>query len=516
MPVTWMEPSLDKPGRHPWPERPPGSKGTPQAGGSPWALSRPASSGSRPPASSQIPPGPTPPAAAREDPPPGPGHRPPAEPSEGARARALAARAIQAVLGRGRSLTEALEPGQAPHQERDRPLVQELSYGVLRQLPRLRAIAAQLLHKPLKPEDGDLEALIHIGLYQLLMTRIPPHAAVASTVAAARVLGKDWAASLVNALLRRFQRERETLLNRIGRDEEVRWLFPPWLRDWLQGDWPDHWRDIIEASNAHPPLWLRVNGLVSSRDAYRDRLAAAGLASHPVPHAPAALRLDTPLPMSRLPGYAEGMVSVQDVNAQLAAPLLEARPGDRVLDACAAPGGKTAHLQELAGGRLDLTALDLDPQRLASLSANLQRLSLKARVQVGDASQAQGDWAQEPYDRILLDAPCSATGVIRRHPDIKWLRRPEDIPALCARQSRMLDALWPLLAPGGTLVYVTCSLLPDENEHQIRAFLSRHRDAVEVPILADWGLARLSGRQLLPRMDGGDGFYFARLRKATH
>jgi len=400
-------------------------------------------------------------------------------------------------------------------QDRDRPLVQELSYGTLRLLPRLRAIATQLLHKPLKPEDGDLEALIHIGLYQLLMTRIPPHAAVASTVAATRVLGKDWGASLVNALLRRFQREREGLLARIGRDEAARWLFPSWLLDWLRSDWPDQWRDIIEASNAPPPLWLRVNGLVISRDAYRDRLAAAGLSSHSAPHAPAALRLEQPVPMARLPGFAEGQVSIQDANAQLAAPLVEAQPGERVLDACAAPGGKTAHLQELTGARLDLTALDLDPQRLASVNANLQRLSLPARLVVGDATQAAGDWAQGPYDRILLDAPCSATGVIRRHPDIKWLRRPEDIPALRARQARMLDALWPLLAPGGTLVYVTCSLIPDENEQQIRAFLSRHADASDLPIVADWGLPRLSGRQILPQPDGGDGFYFARLRKTA-
>jgi 16S rRNA (cytosine967-C5)-methyltransferase len=457
----------------------------------------------------------------KRQPQPWPGRMTPQEPkdkvppSAGARARAAAARAVQAVIGRGRSLTEVLEQMDGLDQDRDRPLVQELSYGTLRLLPRLRAIASQLLNKPLKPEEGDLEALIFIGLYQLLATRIPPHAAVASSVAATRVLEKGWAAKLVNALLRRFQREREALLAEADKNEEARWLFPLWLLDRLKTAWPADWPEIIEASNTQAPLCLRVNRLVSDRDAYLQRLAAAGIAAQPAPQTPMGLVPDLPLPMARLPGFADGQVSVQDANAQLAAPLLAALPGERVLDACAAPGGKTAHLLELADGRLDLTALDIDPHRLDRVRDNLQRLSLTARLVPGDAAEPCGDWAQVSYDRILLDVPCSATGVIRRHPDIKWLRRPGDIEALCARQARMLDALWPLLAPGGTLVYVTCSLLPDENERQIRAFLSRHGDAAEIPIAADWGLERTSGRQTLPAAGGGDGFYFARLVKAT-
>lgn len=452
---------------------------------------------------------------------PWPGRQSPQEPktnvapSEGARARAAAARVVQAVLGPGRSLTEALEQLDPLDQERDRPLVQELSYGALRLLPRLRAIVAQLLSKPLKPEDGDLEALILIGIYQLLATRIPPHAAVASSVAATRVLGKGWAAKLVNALLRRFQRERETLLAHADKRDESRWLFPTWLLERLQTEWPQDWQEIVAASNTQAPLWLRVNPLAGDRDAYLRQLAAAGIAAQPAPQAPQGLVLDQPLPMARLPGFAVGRVSIQDANAQLAAPLLGVLPGERVLDVCAAPGGKTAHLLELAEGQLDLIALDIDPQRLDRVRDNLRRLSLEAAFRVGDATEPGGDWAQGTYDRILLDVPCSATGVIRRHPDIKWLRRPGDIEALCARQARMLDAIWPLLAPGGTLVYVTCSLLPDENERQIRAFLSRHDDASEVPILEDWGLARTSGRQTLPMVGGGDGFYFARLCKAT-
>ncbi len=462
-------------------------------------------------------------------------------PAAGAQARAAAARLVGAVLREGRSLTEALEQVAGLDQERDRPLVQELSYGTLRLLPRLRALARQLLNKPLRPEEAALEALILIGLYQLLATRIPPHAAVASTVAATRVLGKDWAAGLVNALLRRFQRERAALLAVAERDEEARWLFPHWLLEGLRQDWPDEWEAIVAASNAQPPQWLRVNRLALERDAYRARLIAAGVLPAPAlvaepadlpdapAHAPAALRLDPSLPMARLPGYAEGLVSIQDLHAQLAAPLLEVQPGERVLDACAAPGGKTAHLLELADGRLDLTALDLDPGRLQQVTANLRRLGLQARVVAGDAAAPPDDWVaagdvagppedwlvgiKTPFDRILLDAPCSATGVIRRHPDIKWLRRPTDIEALAARQERLLEALWPLLAPGGTLLYVTCSLLAAENEEQVRAFLSRHRDAVEDPIQADWGQPRNRGRQVLPSLAGGDGFYYARLRK---
>ncbi len=457
----------------------------------------------------------------KQQPRPWPGRQSPQEPkasvapSDGARARAAAASAVEAVLGSGRSLTEALDQLEALDQERDRPLVLELSYGTLRLLPRLRAIAAQLLSKPLKPEDGDLEALILIGFYQLLATRIPPHAAVASSVAATRVLGKGWAAKLVNALLRRCQREREALLAQADKSEEARWLFPAWLLDRLRTEWPHDWQEIVTASNTQGPLWLRVNRLANDRDAYLKKLTSAGIAAHPAPQAPLGLVLDQALPMARLPGFATGLVSIQDANAQLAAPLLGVLPGERVLDVCAAPGGKTAHLLELADGQLDLTALDIDPQRLDRVRNNLRRLSLDATFRVGDATEPSGDWAQGPYDRILLDVPCSATGVIRRHPDIKWLRRPGDIEALGARQAQMLDAIWPLLAPGGTLVYVTCSLLPDENERQMRAFLSRHRDASEVPITADWGLARTSGRQTLPTVGGGDGFYFARLRKAT-
>jgi 16S rRNA (cytosine967-C5)-methyltransferase len=422
---------------------------------------------------------------------------------------------VEAVRDQGRSLDEALEMPriQTLTDTRDRALVQELSYGTLRLLPRLESLAAALLHKPLKPGEGDLEALILVGLYQLIATRIPPHAAVAATVAAARTLARPWAAGLVNALLRRYEREREALETASAENPQVRWLFPDWLLRRLQAAWPDHWQAICDASNTHPPMSLRTNRLRTDRRDYAARLAELGITARALPYTETGLTLDTPVPTARLPGFDAGLVSVQDGGAQLAATLLDPHPGERILDACAAPGGKTAHLLELADNDLDLTALDLDPKRLARVEEGLVRLGLSARICIGDAAAPEGDWAEGPYQRILLDVPCSATGVIRRHPDIKWLRRDADIPRLAALQGRILDAVWPLLAPGGTLLYVTCSLLPQENEDQVSAFLGRTGDARSDLIQASWGQVRGPGRQILPEVGGMDGFFFARLKR---
>ena len=435
----------------------------------------------------------------------------------GAAARAAAAAAVEAVRGRGRSLSEALAAPQvlALSDGRDRALVQELSYGTLRLLPRLEALAANLMHKPVRATDRDLEALVLIGLYQLIATRIPAHAAVAATVAAAKSDERPWAAGLVNALLRRFEREGAELDARLEAIPRVRWLFPDWLLHRLQAAWPDHWTAICEASNARPPMTLRVNRLRTDRRAYAELLAAEGIASRPLPYADASLRLDTPVATDRLPGFDSGLVSVQDGAAQLAAVLLDAQPGDRVLDACAAPGGKTAHILERAGNDLDLTAVDLDPQRIERVAQGLARLGLRARTCVGDVARPEGGWARDQYGRILLDVPCSATGVIRRHPDIKWLRRDADIAQLADLQRRILDALWPLLAPGGVLLYATCSVLPEENADQVAAFLARTPDAAPRPIAAEWGLPRGPGRQILPEPDGMDGFFYAQLEKTA-
>jgi 16S rRNA (cytosine967-C5)-methyltransferase len=424
---------------------------------------------------------------------------------------------LAAVRHRGRSLSEALAAPQvlALDDGRDRALVQELSYGALRLLPRLEALAASLMHRPIKAADRAVEALILIGLYQLVTTRIPPHAAVAATVAAARSPARPWAAGLVNALLRRYEREGAEIETRIAAVPQVRWLFPDWLLHRLQAAWPEHWTAICDASNAHPPMTLRINRLRTDRDTYAGLLAAAGIACRPLPHTDAAIQLDTPIATSRLPGFDDGLVSVQDGGAQLAADLLAAQPGERVLDACAAPGGKTTHILERAGNHLDLTAMDTDPQRLARVAEGLARLGLSAHTCVGNATRPQGAWASGQYRRILLDVPCSATGVIRRHPDIKWLRRDSDIPQLAALQGRILDAVWPLLAPGGALVYCTCSLLPEENQDQIASFLARTLDAVPSPIAADWGLAIGPGRQTLPEPRGMDGLFYARVTKTA-
>lgn len=433
--------------------------------------------------------------------------------SVGAASRASAARIVHRVRDRGQSLTRVLQQTRGPESAADAALVQEMSYGTLRMLPRLQAISARLLNRPLKESDRDLDCLILVGLYQLEAMATPAHAAVAATVAAARLMGKHGKAGLVNALLRRFQREREDLLAEVMREPEARWLFPDWLIERLRQDWPDDWQAVLEASNGRPPMALRVNRARTDRAAYAPVLAQAGITAHPIDGLAAGLLLDSPRPTRDLPGFQSGQVSVQDSGAQLASELLDAHPGQRVLDACAAPGGKAAAILERAGGALELTAIDSDADRLESVRSTLERLGLAATVAQGDASRPKGDWTQRPFDRILLDAPCSATGVIRRHPDIKWLRRPEDIAALAAAQRRMLDALWPLLAPSGRLLYATCSLLAEENHLQVAAFLTRRPDARELDLPTDWGRKTPCGRQLLPTTDGHDGFYYALLEK---
>jgi 16S rRNA (cytosine967-C5)-methyltransferase len=417
------------------------------------------------------------------------------------------------VRDRGQSLTRVLSQSPLPRPPADRALTQELIYGTLRVLPRLEAVAGFLLNHPVKPGDRDLEALILVGLYQLVVLDTPEHAAVAATVEATRLLGKPDKAALVNALLRRFLRERDALLAQADSLPSARWLFPEWLLASLRRDWPAHWEAIVRASNERPPMSLRVNRLRTDRLAYAGLLAESGIASRPIPDTEAGLMLDRPVSAQTLPGFDSGLVSVQDGGAQLAAQILDARPGDRVLDACAAPGGKTAHLLERAGGDLDLVAIDSEPARLNTVRETLARLGLSARIERADAADPRGEWAMPEFDRILLDVPCSATGVIRRHPDIKWLRRAADIAGLSELQGRILDAVWPLLAPGGRLLYVTCSLLAAENQDRIASFLSRRADARELPIVAGWGLARIHGRQLLPTPGGSDGFYFALIGK---
>ncbi|WP_428610068.1 16S rRNA (cytosine(967)-C(5))-methyltransferase RsmB [Sedimenticola sp.] len=424
--------------------------------------------------------------------------------------RIVAARLLR-QLAAGRSISDLLESGLDAVAPRDRGLVKEFCFGVARWRPRLEKIAGQLLSKPIKPKEGDVQALILLGLYQLIYMRVAPHAAVAETVEAARQMGKPWAVGLINALLRRFQREREALLALADSDPLSRYAVPGWLYQRIKANWPDHWEAIWQAANAHPPMSLRVNLAANSRDEYLAALLAADIPAMPIPHVPAGVQLIQPQDTAQLPGFAEGRVSVQDGGAQLAAPLLDLQPGLQVLDACAAPGGKSGQILESAP--VQLTAMDLDQRRLDRVRQNLARLGLTAEVVQGDAANPQGAWADRQYDRILLDVPCSATGVIRRHPDIKLLRRAQDIAALVATQGRILQAIWPLLKRGGRMVYATCSLLSDENDGQVSRFLAQTADARERVIEADWGHARPVGRQTLPGEETMDGFYYACLEK---
>lgn len=426
--------------------------------------------------------------------------------------RAVAAQALGQVLGEGRSLATALPPALDRVVPRDCGLLRELCYGVCRWQPPLQALLGRLLARPLASTEQTVRALLLVGLYQLWYLKIPEHAAVAETVAAARQLRKSWAAGLTNAVLRAALRQRTELAAALEADPEARTAHPRWLLERLRQDWPDDWFRIVAANNARPPFALRVNRLHLDREAYRLRLAESGRAAKPVEAVATALILAEPTDVAALPGFDEGWASIQDAAAQLAAPLLDVRPGQRVLDACAAPGGKTGHLLECAPD-LDLTALDQDAGRLAQVQDNLRRLRLTARLVAGDARRPADWWDGVPYDRILVDAPCSATGVIRRHPDVKLLRRERDIAALAEQQRAILDGLWPLLQPGGRLLYATCSVLRQENEEAIAAFLAAHPDAGERPIEADWGRALPHGRQLLPGEADMDGFYYAGLLK---
>jgi 16S rRNA (cytosine967-C5)-methyltransferase len=432
-----------------------------------------------------------------------------------AKARLEAVQVLLEVLQQGRSLTQALERA-LPQAGTEAALVQAMCYGVCRWYYRLQAIAEAMLDKPLKQRDSDIHCLILLGLFQLIYMRVPAHAAVQETVAVTRLLKKHWASGLVNALLRRFQREADAILTSVDQDEIAATAHPRWLLQQLQQSWPADWTDITTANNTQAPMSLRVNLARQDRGSYLRQLQGAGIPAELAPVGEAAVVLQQAVDVERLPGFQEGLVSVQDCAAQLAAELLSPRAGEQVLDACAAPGGKTAHIIERMQVDGDdqpaVTAVDIDEQRCARIQQNLQRLGQSARLVTADVA-ATADWCLQPFDRVLLDAPCSATGVIRRHPDIKLLRRPGDISTLMQTQARLLRAVWPLLKPGGTLLYATCSILPMENVQVVSDFLAEAADAREQPIQADWGRPQAAGRQILPGENGMDGFYYARLVK---
>lgn len=416
----------------------------------------------------------------------------------------LASSAVSQVLA-GRNLNQVLQgllsrsPSLSPQQ---RAAAQDLSYGTLRFYGQLRAILDLLLQKPV--QDETVRSLLLVALYQLQYSRSAEYAVVDHAVRAAETLKKPWAKGLVNAVLRNFLRQRETLLEQAQASEEGRYSHPQWWIEKLRQQHPDTWEVLLEINNQHPPMTLRVNGLMISTEAYLDMLRQQGIEGQQIGEN--AILLDQPVSVDLLPGFGDGMASVQDAGAQLAARLLDVADGMRVLDACAAPGGKTAHLLELA--KIELTALDVDSERLKKIEQNLRRLKLKAHCLTGNAASPEAWWDGKPFQRILADVPCSASGVVRRHPDIKWLRRSVDIAGFAAQQAEILDALWRTLDSGGKLLYATCSVFAEENQQQITRFLVRHGDAQYSPSCL---LPEKEG-QLLPNQQH-DGFFYALLVK---
>jgi 16S rRNA (cytosine967-C5)-methyltransferase len=438
--------------------------------------------------------------------------------------RAIATQVLTEVLSGKRSLTDTLNKFKKHCKKpEDAAFVQALCFGVLRAYPRLEWMANQLLKHPLKTKDADILYLICLGLYQLTDLNTATHAAISETVEAAKQLKKPWAAALINAVLRNFLRQKETLLQTLEEEllkqESLKYQNTAWLIQIIKKSWPQDFEQIMLANNTQAPLVLRVNLNKIQREAYLALLDKNEIKASSVPGTIAGIVLEAACDLSKLPGFDEGLVSVQDGAAQLAAELLEPLENMKILDACAAPGGKTAHILETTPNLGELLALDISKERCEKIIENLDRLQINAKEKVnvyviaGDALQPKSWWDGKLFDRILLDAPCSATGVIRRHPDIKFLRQASDIPALAIQQLNLLKTLWPLLKPNGILLYATCSILPAENNEVIEKFLNEESTAALMPFTIDWGQVLAVGHQLLPGQNNMDGFYYARIRK---
>ncbi|WP_392566396.1 16S rRNA (cytosine(967)-C(5))-methyltransferase RsmB [Utexia brackfieldae] len=415
--------------------------------------------------------------------------------------RAVAANTLYQVMEKGQSLSVALPPLQKPLDDKDSALVAEICFGILRTLPKQEFIIQQLMDKVLTGKNRILHYLLMVGIYQLTQTRVPPHAAIAETVNAAVSLKKMAFKGLVNGVLRQFQRQQNeltTLFEQKGNQS----LHPTWLLKRIQQAYPDNWSHIIEANNQKPPMWLRVNQQHHTTDGYLQLLSAEDIEAKKSEQLDGAIQLASPIAVTRLPGFAEGWVTVQDLSAQQAGKLLAPKNHELILDVCAAPGGKTTHILEIAP-QARVMAVDIDQYRLKKVAENLARLNQSADIKVGDGRYPEQFCQGLLFDRILLDAPCSATGVIRRHPDIKWLRHDNDIDELSTLQSEILQAIWPYLKPEGVLVYATCSILPEENQLQIARFLTQVQDAVVLDQMI----------QHVPTNQGGDGFFYTVLRK---
>lgn len=430
------------------------------------------------------------------------------------RPRLAALRTLARVLDKQQNLLDADETD-ALSDTRDRALARHLAYGVIRWLNSLQWLSGQLLDRPLRNRDQDINRLILIGLHQMWQDGTAAHAAIHETAECARALGKPWAVGLINAVLRRFQREQQQCLAELRKRPE-RFAHPDWLLDRIQSDWPQEWQKIVDANNRAAPLWLRINRNRSGHRKTAETLMQGGFSV--VTHAVAgdAVRVTPAASVKAIPGFKKGLLSVQDPAAQLAVDLLELEAPMRVLDACAAPGGKTCHILERFPS-IGMTAVELKASRLKMVQDNLTRLGFGRptglRLVAGDAADPAQWWDGLAYDRILLDAPCTASGVIRRHPEIKWLRTPGQLEQATRIQQRLLERLWPLLKAGGILVYATCSVLLEENRDQVDRFLSGHNDAEELAIDLPWGRDQSPGRQILPGEEDMDGFFYARLRK---
>lgn len=427
--------------------------------------------------------------------------------------RAVAVSICDSVLFQGQSLTTVLSE-LSPEKTKDLPFIKALCYGVIRWYPRLTYWAGTALKFPLKPKDNDILLLLCVGIYQLWDMKIPDYVAISETVNATKDLKKLWAKKLVNAVLRNFQRNQKTLTDTtsFAKHEESYYAHPQWLIHNIKEDWASEADSILIANNEHPPLSLRVNLNKVSRENYLKDLEAVKISAHIMPSTHSGIILEIPQDIKTLPGFKEGLFTVQDGASQYIPSLLRLKANQTILDACAAPGGKTTHLLEIEPS-LAITAIDIDIKRTQLIQENLHRLQLKANVIAADASKPDTWWDKKLFDRILIDAPCSATGIIRRHPDIKFLRKAKDIKQYAKQQLDLLKALFPLLQPGGLLLYSTCSILRAENEDVIEAFLKDHENAKIVSITLNIGMNLRFGRQILPGQNEMDGFYFALITK---
>jgi len=429
-------------------------------------------------------------------------------------AREIAARVLTDVISNKKNLDHCLEKHIDTYiDSKTKSLTQEICYGVMRWYFQLEFIVNSLIPKPLKDKDKDLFVLLLCGVYQIKYLRTPDYAAINESVGITKSIGKPWASKLVNAVLRRYQREREAIDKIILKSNNIYYASPVWFAEKLSSQYPEDWKDILDASNQYPPMHIRLNLEKYSRQNYLDILDSSGINAQASKLSNAGVLLAESKKVEDVPGFMEGYVSVQDFGAQLAAPLLDCKAGHRVLDACAAPGGKSCHILESYPDISELVAIDIESSRISLLNDNLKRTNKVATVIQANVSDIKSWWDDVPFDRILLDVPCSATGIIRRHPDIKYLRSPEQITALVSTQMNMLEALWPILKLGGKLLYCTCSLFKEESDEQIDHFINIYNDVKLLPIKDNWGVYSTYGRQTIPGRDEADGFFYSILEK---